>query len=348
MFAKARRVVGLDIGSSALKAIELKRDKDGYELVFLAVETLPPETVVEGTIRNAEALSEAISRLFEEQKITARDVASSVSGHSVIIKQLAAPALDGAELHQWVRSVAGQHIPFELSEVDLSYHLLDTEEGPSGRPLLLVAAKKETVRSQSEAIRKAGRNLVVMDVDSFALANCYEVNYAPGPEDRIALVDIGAGHTNVSVLRGTVPLFTRDVSVGGSQYTEALMREFGIGYEEAEQIKRGEGDSAPLQQATQVLHSFLELVVVEIRRTFDYYRASSGEPIAGILLAGGCSRVARLGEALSQELSVPVESIDPFRRIEIRPERFDQERVRELAPQLAVSVGLALRGFDPA
>lgn len=348
MLAKARRVVGLDIGSSALKAIELKQAKDGFELLSLGVEFLPPETIVDGTIRNADALSGAISRLFEEQKIGARDVATSVSGHSVIIKQLAAPALDGPDLYHWVQSVASQHIPFELSDVDLSYHPFQTDNGDSTRPLLLVAAKKETVRSQAEAIRKAGRNLVVIDVDSFALANCYEANYEPAPEERVALVNIGAGLTNISVLRGTIPVFTRDVSVGGSQYTEALMREFDLDYDQAEQVKRGEGDSAPLQQATQVLQSFLELAVVEIRRTFDFYRASSGEPINRLLLAGGCSRVARLGELLAQELSVPVEPIDPFRRIGIGSERFDEDRVRELAPQLAVGVGLALRSFDPA
>jgi type IV pilus assembly protein PilM len=346
MLAKARRMVGLDIGSSALKAVELKQSKNGYELVSLGVEFLPPETVVEGTIQKAELLGESLARLFDEQKIAARDVATSVSGHSVIIKQLAAPALDGADLHHWVRSVAGQHIPFDLGDVDISYHLLETGQENGGRPLLLAAAKKETVRGHAEAVRKAGRNLVVVDVDSFALANCYEANYEPGPTDNVALVDMGACHTNISVLHGTVPLFTRDVSVGGLQYTEALMREFSVDYEEAERVKRGESQSAPLQEATQVLQSFLELVVMEIRRTFDFYRASSGEPVASLLLAGGCSRVARLGELLGQELGIPVETIDPFRRIEIRPEKFDEERVRELAPQLAVSVGLALRSFD--
>lgn len=348
MFAKPRRVVGLDIGSNALKAIELRRAKDGYELLSLGIEFLQPETVADGMIQNPESLCTVISRLFAEQKIQGRDVATSVSGHSVIIKQLSAPPLEGSELYQWVRSIAGQHIPFELSDVDLSYHVLEAEQSPGARPLLLVAAKKETVRSRSEVVHNAGRNLLVVDVDSFALANCYEVNYEPGPSDMVGLVDVGAGHINISVLRGTVPLFTRDVSVGGMQFTDALMREFALDYDEAERVKRGESDRVPLQQATQVLHSFVELVAMEVRRSFDFYRAGNGEPVARLLLSGGSSRVARLGETLSQELSLPVETIDSFRRIAIRPERFDSDRLYELAPQLAVSVGLALRSFDPA
>jgi type IV pilus assembly protein PilM len=347
MFGRARRVVGLDIGSSALKAVELKRTRGGYELLSLGVEPLAPETVNEGGIHDAEAMSGAIERLFEEQKIDVRDVATSIAGHAVIVKQLAAPAIEASELHDWVQSVAPQHVPFEPSDVDLSYQLLDGAAAQNGGQLLLVAAKKDKVHSHSEAIRKAGRNPIVMDIDAFALANCYEANYDPGPEDIVALIDLGASLTNITVVRGLLPLFTRDVSVGGQQYTDALQREFNLDYEEAEKLKRGESGAAPPDQVELVLQSFLDMIVAEIGRTFDFFRSSGGDRIDRILLSGGSCRLPRLPELLLREFSVAVEEIDPLRHVAIPADRFDEARVRELAPQLAVSVGLALRSFDP-
>ncbi len=345
---KARGIAGLDIGSSSVKAVELRVGKNGYELSSLGLELLGPDTPPENRSSGEHPVAAAIGRLFAEQGIAAPDVVSSVSGSAVIVKQIAAPPMDDLALDKWVKEIAGQHVPFEPGDVDLSYQLLDAEEGPSGRPLLLVAAKKEVVRGQSDLIRQAGRNPVVMDVDAFALANCYEVNYAPAPQNTVALVNVGDRFTNVVVLRGALPLFTRDISVGGSQFTEAIAREFGLDAAEAERVKRGESQAAPVEPLSLLLQSFLELAVVEIRRTLDFYRASGGAGVERLLLSGGSSRVPHLAELLADELGVPVEENDPFRAVAIPAERFDQSRVRELAPQFNVSVGLALRSFDPA
>ncbi len=345
---KARGIAGLDIGSSAVKAVELRAAKNGYELASLGLEPLGPETPAENGLPGQNAVAAAIERLFTEQAIGASDIVTSVSGSAVIVKQVAAPPLDDLALGEWVRGVAAQHVPFEPGDVDLSYQLLDAEEGPAGRPLLLVAAKKEVVREQSDLIRRAGRNPVVMDVDAFALANCYEVNYAPKPESTVALVNLGDRFTNVVVLRGVLPLFTRDISVGGRQFTEAIAREFGLDPAEAERVKRGESQAAPPEPLSQLLQSFLELAVVEIQRTLDFCRASGGSGVERLLLSGGSSRVPHLAELLADELGIPVEENDPFRAVAIPAERFDEGRVRELAPQFNVSVGLALRSFDPA
>jgi type IV pilus assembly protein PilM len=326
----------------------LRAGKNGYELASLGFEPLGIEAATENGPAGGNPVTAAIGRLFAEQGIGAPDVVTSVSGSAVIVKQVAAPPLDDLALDKWVRGIAAQHVPFEPGDVDLSYQLLDAEEGPSGRPLLLVAAKKDVVRGQSELIRQAGRNPVVMDVDAFALANCYEVNYAPGPGSTVALVNVGDRFTNVVVLRGALPLFTRDISVGGSQFTEAIAREFGIDSAAAESVKRGESQAVPSEPLSVLLQSFLELAVVEIRRTLDFYRASGGAGVERLLLSGGSSRVPHLAELLADELAIPVEENDPFRAVAIPAERFDESRVRELAPQFNVSVGLALRSFDPA
>lgn len=367
MFGKARKLVGVDIGSSALKAVELKKRKGGFVLVSLGFEPLPPDIVGEGAIRDVTAAAGAIERLFAEQKIGARDVVTSIAGHAVIVRHLAAPALDQAEMSAWVQSVAAEHVPFDPGDVRLSYHLFDGPRNAGDRHCSLVAAKKEKVDSHSEAIRRAERNPVVMDIDCFALANCFEANYQPNPAETVALIDLGASLANVVVLRDGLPVFTRDVPVGGLQFTEALQREFSLDYEEAERVKRGESAAVPPDQLSLVAQSFVEMVIEEIGRTFDFFRsgaertsaypsasapaapqAEAPDPIGRIYVTGGVSLIPNFTEHLFRRFSVPVKEFDPLRQVEIPSDRFDHDSVRRLAPLLAVSVGLALRSGEPA
>ena len=343
---KSKPVVGLDIGSSSIKAVELKNSKQGFELVNFGLEPLAQDTVVDGAIMDAPLVAGGIGTIFDNQQIKTKTVATSVSGHSVIVKRVMLPMMTEEELYDRIQSEASQHIPFDISDVNLDYQLLESLD--SQMDVLLVAVKKDKILNHTNVLAQAGKTPTVVDIDAFALQNCYEVNYDPDPGTTVALLNIGASVMNINIVRGGIPLFTRDVSVGGNQYTDALQKELDLSYEDAERLKKGEAIAgiADEHRGT-VLRSVSDILILEIQKTFDFFRATaSGENIQRIYLAGGTARVPGLVDLLREEFALPVEELYPFRKIVINPGRHSEEQVRELAPRLAIAVGLALRSFD--
>ncbi|MEE8200116.1 MAG: type IV pilus assembly protein PilM [Candidatus Acidoferrales bacterium] len=345
---KQKPIVGLDIGSSSVKAVELKKTKEGYELSKVGLEPLSPETVVDGAIIDALSVSDAINRIFEAQKITNKNVGTSVSGHSVIIKKINLPMLEDDELYDEIYATAGQYIPFDIADVSLDYQVLEPSPAGDAVEVLLVAVKRDKINNYQSAL--IGRNLTLVDVDAFALQNTYEVNYDPDPDSTDALLNIGASVMNINIVRGGIPLFTRDVSVGGNQYTDALQKELELSFEDAENLKRGQTLAGVSdEQKTAVLRSVSEILVLEIQKTLDFFRATAGAAgINHILAAGGAARTPGLLDMLREEFQMPVEELDPFRRITYNPAKFSDEYIRETGPRLAVCVGLGLRSFDLA
>jgi type IV pilus assembly protein PilM len=343
---KTRQLVGLDIGSSSIKAVELKGTKQGYELMSFGLEPLAQDTVVDGAIMDAPQVAAAISKIFDNQKIKAKNVATSVSGHSVIVKRVTLPLMTEEELYDRIPSEASQHIPFDIADVNLSYQLLESMD--SQMDVLLVAVKKDKILNHTNVLAQAGKTPVVVDIDAFALQNCFEVNYEPDASQTVALLNIGASVMNINIVRGGIPLFTRDVSVGGNQYTDALQKELDLSFEDAERLKKGEQiSSVSDEQRQQILRSVSDILTLEIQKTFDFFRATaSGENIQRICVAGGTARVAGLVDLLREEFAMPVEELYPFRKIIINPSRHSEDEIRELAPRLAIAVGLALRSFD--
>jgi type IV pilus assembly protein PilM len=343
---KSRQLVGLDIGSSSIKAVELKSTKSGYELVSFGMETLAPDTVVDGAIMDAPQVANAISKIFDAQRIKTKNVATSVSGHSVIVKRVPLPLMTEDELYDRIPSEASQHIPFDIADVNLSYQLLESMD--SQMDVLLVAVKKDKILNHTNVLAQAGKTPVVVDIDAFGLQNCFEVNYEPDAGQTVALLNIGASVMNINIVRGGVPLFTRDVSVGGNQYTDALQKELDLSFEDAERLKRG--DSLPSvtdEQKQQILRSVSDILTLEIQKTFDFFRATaSGENIQRIVVAGGTARVPGLVDLLREEFAMPVEELNPFRKVLIDPGKHSDDQIREMAPRLAIAVGLALRSFD--
>ncbi len=343
---KSKPVVGLDIGSSSIKAVELRGTKQGYELVSFGVEPLAQDTVVDGAIMDAPLVAAGIGSIFDQQKVKAKSVATSVSGHSVIVKRVALPLMTEEELYDRIQTEASQHIPFDIADVNLDYQLLESVD--TQMDVLLVAVKKDKILNHTNVLAQAGKTPTVVDIDAFALQNCFEVNYDPDPGQTVALLNIGASVMNINIVRGGVPLFTRDVSVGGNQYTDALQKELDLSFEDAERLKKGENIAgvAEEQRAT-ILRSVSDILILEIQKTFDFFRATaSGENIQRIYVAGGTARVPGLMELLREEFAMPVEELYPFRKIVINPGRHNEEQIRELAPRLAIAVGLALRSFD--
>ena len=347
MFRRAKSLVGLDIGSSAVKAVELKSAGRGYRVTACGSEPLPPDSIVDGAIIDGAAVADAIRRLFESRAIRTRDVAASLSGNAVIVKKITLPAMSGAELADSIYWEAEQYIPFDIQDVNLDYQVVVPAEKGSANgsiDVLLVAAKKEKIADYSGVIAQAGRSAVVVDVDAFALQNAYEANYGVDPGAVVVLLNAGAGATNINILSGDQSVFTRDVSIGGNAYTEALQRELNLPYADADQLKRGSAvDGVTFDDARPVLRAVTENVMLEIQKTFDFFKATAAsDRIDRIVVSGGASRAEGFTEMLAERFEAPVEPFDPFKRITFDAKKLGGDAAA-LAPTAAVAVGLALR-----
>ena len=347
-FGKSKQVVGLDIGSSSVKAVELRQIGKDIEVFKLGIEPLAPEILVDGAIVDTGQVSNSIAKIFSENKIKTKNVATAVSGHSVIVKKLSLQPMTEEELEGNIPLEAAQHIPFDIGEVNLAYEILETPADSPVMDVLLVAVKKDKILNYTNVITLAGRVPVIVDIDAFALQNVYEYNYEPPPEATVALLNLGASIMNINIVRGRTPLFTRDVSVGGNQYTDTLQKELDLGFDEAETLKSGTTLPGISEDARMpVIKSVSEIIVLEIQRTFDFFRATAGgEQIQKLYLAGGTAKVFGLADLMKQELGIPVEQLDPFRRIKHEETGPMGELVAANGPRLAVAVGLALRSFE--
>src|SRR6185436_11768579 len=328
MFRRTKAVVGLDIGSSAVKAVELKPSGKGFRVAAFGSQPVPPDSIVDGAIIDAGAVADAIRRLFEGNKaFKAKDVCASLSGNAVIVKKITLPVMTQAELDESIYWEAEQYIPFDVQDVNLDYQILDPGTGPESRgsmEVLLVAAKKDKIGDYTGVIAQAGRNAVVVDVDAFALQNAYEVNYGIDPNAVVVLLNAGASATNINILQGDQSVFTRDISMGGNAYTEALQRELNLPYESADALKRGEPiEGETYDEARPVLRAVTENVMLEIQKTFDFFKAAAAsDKIDRIVLCGGASRAEGFTEMLTERFEAPVESFDPFRNVAFDNKKF--------------------------
>ena len=347
-FGSQKSIVGLDIGSSCIKAVELKKQKGDIHVAHLGVERLGSDIVVDSMIVDSGSVSSAISKLFSERKFGSKLVATAVSGHSVIVKKISMQTVPESEVPELLQTEAAQYIPFDMNDVNLDYQVLTEDPNEPQMDVLLAAVKKDKILNYTNVLSLAGKIPEVVDIDAFALQNCYEYNYEPSPTSTVALLNIGASVMNINIVRGGIPLFTRDVSVGGNQYTDALQKELDLSFEDAERLKKGETlPSVTDEQKQQILRSVSDILTLEIQKTFDFFRATaSGENIQRIVVAGGTARVPGLVDLLREEFAMPVEELNPFRRVLINPGRHSDDQIRDIAPRLVIAVGLALRSFD--
>jgi type IV pilus assembly protein PilM len=348
VFGRSKSLVGLDIGSSAVKAIELKPAGKGYKVTAIGTEPIPPDSIVDGAIIDGTAVVDAIRRVFESRNIKTKDVAASLSGNAVIVKKISLPIMSEGELAESIYWEAEQYIPFDIQDVNLDYQILDagdTLAGKSTMDVLLVAAKKEKIADYTGVIAQAGRTAVVVDVDAFALQNAFEVNYGIDPGQVVVLLNVGASAININILQGDQSVFTRDISIGGNAYTEALQKELNLPYEQADQLKRGQPvDGVTFEDAQPVLRAVSENVMLEIQKTFDFFKATaSSDRIDRIVVSGGASRAEGFLETLGERFEAPVELFDPFKRVGFDAKRFRVDDVDEVARTAAVAVGLGLR-----
>ena len=352
MFKQVKKnLVGLDIGSSSVKAVELQKKGHVVQLMSLGYEHLQPDTIVDGQIMELNNVSNVISSIFSQHTIKTQRVAAGVSGHSVIVKNIVLPQMSEEELQESFSWHAEEHIPFDIADVNLDYQV--TGNSSDALHVLMAACKSDKIANVKQAIQLAGKHPVIIDIDAFALQNCYELNYQPKAGEVVALLNIGAATMNINILNGARSVFARDASVGGSQYTSLLQKELGLTFEQAESVKRGlplpEGiEPRPIQPIIETVSDILSL---EVKKTMDFYRATAeegGQAIQKILVAGGGSKLPGLADYLAKRFEIPVEVFDPFKRIEVDARKFDPDYMREVIPEMAVAVGLALRGVEAA
>ena len=348
LFGKAKSVVGLDIGSSAVKAVEVKPAGKGYKVTAFGMEPVPADAIVDGAIIDAGSVADAIRRVFDGNKaFKTKEVCASLSGNAVIVKKITLPVMTENELAESIYWEAEQYIPFDIQDVNLDYQILDPGTGANSRgsmDVLLVAAKKEKIADYTSVIAQSGRTPVIVDVDAFALQNAFEVNYGLEPGRVVVLLNAGASAININILQGDQSVFTRDISMGGNAYTEAVQKELDLPFESAEQLKKGiPVDGATFEEAQPVLHAVTENVLLEIQKTFDFFKASaSTDQIDRIMLSGGASRVDGFHQMVQERFNAPVEDFDPFRAVTWDAKKLGGDAAT-MASTAAVAVGLALR-----
>lgn len=347
LFSRKKEIVGLDIGSGLVKAVQLSAEPKGFHLTRFGVVPLGSDIIVDGTIINAGQVNEAIKTLFKENKITAKNVAISISGHaSVIIKRITIPEMTEEELSESIRWEAEQYVPFPIDEVELDFQILSPGKAGSGQmEVLLVAVKKDKINDYVNVTTGAGLIPLIVDADVFALQNMFELNYEQESGKNIALVNIGASTMNMNIIKDGLSLFTRDSSMGGNQLSESIQKEFGLSYDDAEKVKKGEEfPGVSPDEAGAIIEGFSTDIASEISRSFDFFKTTMvGEDVEKVFISGGCAKLKRLPSLLSERFGMPVEVVNPFKSINIDPKSFDTSYIDDMAPIAAVAVGLATR-----
>jgi type IV pilus assembly protein PilM len=352
--AKGKLAVGLDIGSSSVKVILLREHRRRGHLVYalqsFGMKPLPPEAIVDGALMNSTAIVQAIQELMAELRVKQRDVAIGVSGHSVIIKKIAMPRMTQEELEESIQWEAEQYIPFDVKDVNIDTQILTPEanDATGQMDVLLVAAKKDMINDYTTVVSEAGLSPVVVDVDAFAVQNMFDMNYQAPPGETVVLINAGASVVNINIVSHGTTTFTRDVTIGGNQFTEEIQKQLNVSYEEAEALKCGGGrydsDAVVPQEVERVISGVAEQVAGEIQRSLDFYAGTAADAhFTKVYLSGGSAKIPALFKTIEARVGVPVEILNPFKSIEIDSRKFDPAFIMDVAPMAAVAVGLALR-----
>lgn len=347
-FKKKTHLVGLDIGSNAIKAAEVIATKSGNTLHNFGILNIAPGIIEEGTIRDHGAVSAAIRELFSANNIKNKNVAISIGGYSVIVKKISVQTITEDELQETIHFEAEQYIPFDISDVNLDFQILgENEQNPNQMDVLLVAAKKEMVGDYIHLVELAGLHTVIIDIDAFALQNIFEFNYAT-EEESIALIDIGASKTSLNILKGYSSVFMRDVSLGCGQINQQIVSQADCSIEEAEEIKHSEQPKIiSAEDLANIVTSIVSDWTTEIRRAIDFfYSTYPDDHISKIILSGGGANIVEFRQLLADEISTEVEIINPFDKFSIESSSLDSSYLEKIAPQAAICMGLAIRKVD--
>jgi type IV pilus assembly protein PilM len=345
----ARACIGLDIGSSSIKLVQIKHGRKSKSLQNFGIEPLLPGAIVDGAITNPGAVVESIRSLTKRIHLRGKDVALAVSGNSVIIRRLQIPAMQGPALAEQMEWEVKQNIPYSRDEVIVDWEVLVPRTVDGQMEVVLVAAKREVVEQYVEAVKAAGLNPVVVDTDALAMQNAIEdtIGFAPG--EIVAAINVGAHFSTIALIHGGKPVFHRNLAAGGDTYTEAIRHRLAVSLEGAEAYKVGGASSAGTaevvpQEVHRLLAQVSEQVSGEFQRTIDFFLGDAiGASLSRVYLMGGSALVPQLPSAIQDRARVPVAIFDPFANLDVDARRFDVDYLRANAPVASVAFGLALR-----
>jgi type IV pilus assembly protein PilM len=345
LFSKNTRTVGLDLGASSVKLVQLDHGKHGYSVTAIGVRELPPEAIVADEIRDREAVIFNVQSLIDQADPKIKDVVVSVSGHGVITDKFTIDRKSGPEAEQAILFETEQRAPFDVDDVSLDYHIIRSDEDTNKMDVLLVAARKEYLNTYLDLIEDCGLRPVVVDDDAFAILNAYENNYEVDPSKVTALVNIGHDVTNVTYMVDGLFHATRDVSSGTREIYNAIQREFRLNPELASKAIKGEmNDSIDQDMLKATIISATEELVSGIELAFSYFKSQAKvENLDWLILSGGGALIPYLPEYLQSKLNIPLEIANPLRNVDYDPELFQYLQPEKIAPLLTVAVGLAMR-----
>ena len=344
LFGMGKKVAtfGLDIGTSAIKVVELAPSKGSCALKSHAMVALPRETITEGSIRQPAAVSDAIRECLGKAGITSTTAVISVSGRDSIVKRVSLPKATSKEIQDAILLEAEHHIPFAIDEVFLDHQIMG--ETANSMSVVLVATKKLKVLEYVAAVEDAGLEAVVVDLDAFAMQNQYELNNPDDGHEATALIDIGAAIMKTNVIQGNGSIFARDVAFGGDNYTDAIAQSLNIPWDKAEAAKQGQEVGVDWDDLVPAIESVSRELSLEIQRSFDYFASTpESERIGKIVLSGGSAKLTGIEEFLASSWGVPVELARPFSGIDCDSAGLSDSELQEIGPLFAVAVGLALR-----
>jgi type IV pilus assembly protein PilM len=343
--AEGKNLVGVDIGASAIKVVQLKESKKRLSVIRYGYAELPPQTIVDGHVMNAGIITEALLKIFTDQKISQKDVAIGVYGQSVIVRKITVPMMTPAELDEQISWEAEQHIPFDIKVMSIDYEVLRRRPDAGQMDLLLVAAKKDEINDYASIVREAKLRPLIVDINAFTIQNIFEQQYGLPPEGTVALLNVGAAVSSLNIVSRGVSAFTREITNAGQAITEEIRKQCNVSYEQAEAYKCGGGPTQIIpQEVHQIITQACDTLAGEIQRSLDFYLATSGESeISQIYVSGGSAYLAPLAKSIEKRARVPVQLFDPLANLPVDAKNVNEAALRAQAAQFVVALGLSLR-----
>lgn len=340
----SNKTVSLDIGASSIKVVELDVSRDSANLRSFGFVQTPPQSLIGGEIADPNAIAAAVKSLLAEIKTKRKSVVVGLWGSGVIVKKISIPRVEENLLADQIKWEAEQYIPFDIKEISLEFTVLKSSSTSETMDILLVAAKKPLVYRFMDIVAGCGLSCDIVDLSTFALANCYTFNYGRNPET-VALLDIGSHVTNFAVVEEGQVLFCRDIPIGGFNFTSDISREMGVSLDEAESLKLASVSNQQVpEEVGNIIRHTTEVVADEVQNSFEFFKAtSSNQAISRFYVTGGGAAMPGLADHIGQVTGASYEILNPFLRVSFDSKKFSPDYIEQIKLYCAVSIGLALR-----
>jgi len=339
-----KELFGLDIGSSSIKLVELKKTRKEFKLKGYAIKDVPRETIVDGEVMDSVALADTLRSLLAEYKPSTKFVALSVPGHGVTVRTINVPLVTEDELAQSIQWETEQYLPFNIKDVYVDFKILgESPDNPGQMNVLLVAAKKSAIDEYLLVVNEVGLETLVVDVDVFAMQNMFELNY-PIFEGKVTLLcNLGASFTNINIVKAGNSLITRTVNFGGNKITASIQKGLGVTFDEAERIKKGALEGHDKSAVEELIDGELESMILDLRKTIDYFNTQfPNDVIDKIVLFGGTAKLNGIVDKIKDKVGIAVELGNPFTTIGV-DKKFQTEKFGDFLQHSGIAVGLAIR-----